>query len=113
MMEADQRSAFRTKLKEMLQALENVREISAASHSVVELDQQAVGRLSRMDAMQQQAMAKATEGNRLRDIARIRAAQDRLNDDEFGYCLECGDNIEFRRLELNPTVLTCISCARG
>jgi len=66
-----------------------------------------------MDALQQQAMAKATENNRVRDMKRIEAALTRLKEDEFGYCMECGENIEPRRLELNPTVLTCISCAQG
>lgn len=112
-MKANQKSMFRSKLNEMLRSLENVRQKSEAAQFIVELDQQAVGRLSRMDALQQQAMAKATEGNRIRDIERIEAALARLSGDEFGYCLECGEDIESKRLEINPTVLTCISCARG
>ena len=46
----------------------------AATHvgrvkAVVELDQQSVGRLSRMDAMQQQAMAQAQERSRQRELS--------------------------------------------
>lgn len=66
-----------------------------------------------MDALQQQAMAKATEGNRIRHVERIEAALIRLSEGKFGYCLEFGEDIESKRLELNPTVLTFISCAQG
>lgn len=112
-MEDTQKSEFRNLLGSMLKSLQAVREKSASSQDIVELDQQAVGRLSRMDALQQQAMAKATENNRLKDIEKIKAALIRLDDDEFGYCAECGELIAPKRLELNPTVLTCITCASG
>lgn len=112
-MEPSQKLEFRTKLTKMLSDIEEVRELGADSQAVVELDQQAIGRLSRMDAMQQQAMAKATEGNRLREIKAINAALKRLDEDDFGYCMECGEDIAIKRLALNPTAFTCIECAQG
>jgi len=81
--------------------------------TTVELDQQAVGRLSRMDALQQQAMARATAGRRQQATLRIAAALARIKDGEFGYCMTCGDPITPRRLDLDPTVPTCVTCARG
>ena len=77
----------------------------------VELDQSRVGRLSRMDALQSQAMAKATAGRRRVELSRIDAALRRLEEDEFGYCVSCGDPIALERLELDPAVPTCIKCA--
>ena len=60
-------------------------DLEAASwRNTVELDQQSVGRLSRMDAMQ----------------------------GEFGWCAECGEPIAFRRLEIDPAAALCIDCAR-
>lgn len=112
-MDAEKKAEFRATLEGMLSELEQVRELSADAQAVVELDQQAVGRLSRMDALQQQAMAKATEANRNRDISGIKAALERLEEGEFGECVECGEPIAPKRLELNPVVLTCISCASG
>ena len=83
------------------------------SQSVVALDQQSVGRLSRMDALQAQAMAKAQQGLRDAEAARLRAALARMEDGEYGYCEDCGEAIALKRLLLNPAAPKCISCARG
>ncbi len=79
----------------------------------VTLDQQSVGRLSRMDALQQQAMAKATQARRDQQKLRIGAALLRLDEGEFGYCLTCGEGIAVKRLEFDPSLATCLSCAAG
>lgn len=84
---------------------------SKESRATVMLDQQSVGRLSRMDALQGQAMAKAEEDRRQLAIRRIDAALTRLDREEFGECLECGEWIALKRLEWDPTVLKCIQCA--
>jgi DnaK suppressor protein len=76
----------------------------------VELDQQAVGRLSRMDAMQVQAMAKAAEERRKLRLRRIDAALKRLADGDYGDCLRCGEPIEPKRLVFDPTVTLCRDC---
>lgn len=77
----------------------------------VELDQTRTGRLSRMDALQGQAMARATEGRRQAELRRIDAALERLNRGEFGRCAECGGPIPPGRLRLDPTVTRCLACA--
>lgn len=81
--------------------------------ATVELDQQAVGRLSRMDALQNQAMAKAGQTRRNVQLQRLKAALSRLAEGEFGYCDDCGEPIAKGRLELDPAALLCVSCARG
>ena len=93
--------------------LEKLSSISAESRDTVALDQQSVGRVSRMDALQQQAMAQATERHRMSDIAKIDAALRRIDDNEFGYCLECGEEIPEKRLEIDPAMALCINCASG
>jgi DnaK suppressor protein len=70
-------------------------------------------RLSRMDALQGQAMAQETERRRKLELQRIDAALERLETDEYGYCLTCGDEISVKRLELDPAVTVCIDCAKG
>lgn len=77
----------------------------------VELDQQSVGRLSRQDSLQVQAMAKAAEARRAQEIRRIDAALRRVEDDEYGWCAECGEAIEEKRLELDPAAPRCAHCA--
>lgn len=77
----------------------------------VELDQTRLGRLSRMDALQGQAMAKETERRRHQELERIDLALKRLADDEYGDCLECGEPIAPKRLAFDPSAALCIDCA--
>ena len=87
--------------------------INADSRDTVELQQDSVGRLSRMDAMQQQAMAQAAERRRAAESVRVDAALKRLEEGEWGYCLSCGDQIAEKRLAHDPSVSSCIKCASG
>ncbi len=83
----------------------------AESRAAVTLDQQSVGRVSRVDALQAQAIAKAAERNRDRELAQIEAALTRIGDGDYGYCVTCGEDIAARRLAHNPAAPTCIDCA--
>ncbi len=105
--------AHRQRLEAELDALLAEDALGADGQKVVTLDQQSVGRLSRMDAMQQQAMAKATQARRGQMRHRIKNAVARMDEGEFGYCSDCGEDIPLKRLELDPTVPTCVNCARG
>lgn len=100
------------RLKALREELEALSALSAEARDPVALDQQSVGRLSRMDAMQQQAMNQATEAKRKRDLVRIEAAERRLRDNEYGYCEECGEPIPEGRLEIDPMAERCVACAR-
>ncbi len=86
-------------------------EVSAEERDVVVLDQTSVGRLSRMDALQNQAMQVETERRREVEIARIDAALQRLDDDEYGYCVSCGEEIQSKRLDMDPATPVCVDCA--
>lgn len=70
-----------------------------------------VGRLSRMDAMQGQAMAEEVKRRRANELTRIKAALSRMEEGEYGYCLNCGDDISEKRLDLDPSVSLCNKCA--
>ena len=83
------------------------------SQKTVELDQQSVGRLSRIDALQSQAMAQAQQRRRNNLKALLQATMSRLNNKEFGYCEDCGDEIEDARLLANLVVTKCMTCLRG
>ena len=91
--------------------LEAAGDNAAGSAAIVELDPSKVGRLSRMDAMQAQAMAKASGHRRDATLRRIAAALRRLDNGEYGICLNCDAPINPKRLEFDPTVLLCIDCA--
>ena len=96
-----------------IDVLQKATDASKDARATVNLDQQSVGRLSRMDAMQQQAMANASEAMRATELASLRLALKRLDDGEFGYCADCGDAIETERLSRAPTARKCLDCARG
>ncbi len=104
-------AAFRDRLEAERAEILAQNDAAGADRAPVALDQQSVGRLSRMDAMQVQAMAKAVEGRRKQALQQIAAALARLDEDEFGYCISCGELIARKRLDLDPKTATCIGCA--
>lgn len=84
---------------------------TASRRSPVTLDQQSVGRLSRMDALQGQAMAQAEEERRKLRLRLIDAALRRIDEGEYGYCVSCGDDIPQKRLDFDPAAAQCVDCA--
>jgi DnaK suppressor protein len=103
----------KTALLDLKQSLLQAQETGDQAEQTVELDQARVGRLSRMDAMQAQAMSKETGRRRRQKLLQIEAALRRLENDDYGYCQECGDEIAPARLAVDPTVLLCIRCAEA
>lgn len=105
--------ALRVRLIARRDELEGLSEMAKDSRAAVELDQSMVGRLSRMDALQGQAMAQETERRRQSELARIRQVLELIDQDpdEVGYCATCGEEIGEKRLELDPATLVCVDCA--
>jgi len=103
-------STPRERLLKLRQELEAVAATSDESAAVVELDQSKVGRLSRMDAMQAQAMAKASGQRREAMLRNIEAALKRIDEGDYGLCRDCDEPINPKRLEFDPTALRCIDC---
>ncbi len=101
---------FRQLLIARRQELLDLSQLATDSRKPVELDQQSIGRLSRQDALQQQAMAKAQENLRRRDLARIDRALGRIEDDTYGLCLECEEDIAEKRLLIDPATELCLAC---
>jgi len=102
---------MRDKLLALRKELQSVAETTDESSQVVELDQARVGRLSRMDAMQAQAMSQASGRRRELTLKKISAALERIENDEFGICQSCEEDINRKRLEFDPTAVLCIDCA--
>jgi DnaK suppressor protein len=102
---------YKKQLTELRQEIEALSEVTEEARQPVELDQTMVGRLSRMDALQTQAMQLETERRRAVEIQRIDSALQRIDEGEFGHCVSCGVDIELKRLENDPTTPTCFDCA--
>ncbi len=108
MKESDVHAALQAELVELAE----LQAASAEARAPVELDQTTQGRLSRMDAMQAQAMALETQRRRELRCSRIEAALARLEEGEFGACVLCGEDIQEKRLVVDLTTPTCVDCAR-
>jgi DnaK suppressor protein len=102
---------FRQRLLQLQRELHSLLETGEDAARVVELDQTSVGRLSRMDALQGQAMSQEQVRRRQLELQRITAALRRLDKGEFGDCQDCGEPIDVRRLEMDPSATLCIHCA--
>ena len=94
---------------DLTQQLKNSEENSAP----VTLDQQSVGRVSRIDAIQQQQMAVANREQDTAILKQINASLSRVENDEYGYCQECGEPIGFARLQVQPYAANCVACQEG
>ena len=103
---------FRARIEGEQQELRMLSDAGRKARAPVELDQQSVGRLSRMDAIQQQSMDLAREERRKARLAMLTAALQRLDNYEFGYCLACGEDISRQRLEIDPVATLGVDCQR-
>ena len=104
---------FRTQLLQRRESLERLARTNDEAGGVVELDQSRIGRLSRMDAMQSQAMALEIGRRNERELAGIGTALERIELGEYGVCLRCEEGISVARLQANPTATLCIECAEN
>ncbi len=80
------------------------------SAATVVLDQNSVGRLSRMDAMQAQQMAMEVERRRKNSMVQIKAALIRIDNDDYGFCEVCDEEIILGRLSIDPAATKCVNC---
>lgn len=101
----------RKRLEALRDEITQLSRTAAGDRKPVDLDQQSVGRLSRQDSLQVQAMAKAADARRAGELRRIDAALQRLDEDEYGWCVECGERIDPKRLEIDPAAPRCRDCA--
>ena len=109
----EQWKAIKSKIEQRL--VEHQHFLSQESGSaVVELDQSRLGRLARIDAIQQQQAQKKQVRRIEQEVKALKRALLRLKNvqDEFGYCVECGDEIPFKRLLFRPIARSCIGCAQ-
>lgn len=102
---------IKARLLEQRDALLAVADSSKEAAGTVELDQTRVGRVSRMDAMRAQEMAKESDRRRLLALQRVEGALKRIEDGEYGMCAACDEPISSNRLEVDPGATLCIECA--
>jgi len=109
----EQTEALREQLVRLAAELEDNLRANASAADPVVLDQSSVGRLSRMDAMQQQAMAKATRQKAQLRLTQCKVALSAFGRDEYGLCRKCEEPIGYPRLSAKPEAPFCLECQRG
>lgn len=75
----------------------------------VDLDEP-IGRLSRMEAIQQQQMTRASRERNRRRLEMIATALERIEEDDYGFCVVCDEPIGYRRLKARPEWPVCVRC---
>jgi DnaK suppressor protein len=105
----EQRSELERRLDEMRQQLERRLASTAEQAKPVELSQP-IGRLSRVDALQAQQMARAQRRRDEGQLQLVKAALSRLRQGTYGECADCGEPIAFDRLSASPEVALCRAC---
>ena len=105
-----QREELAADVRALLSTLTESLELSADGAATVELDQQSVGRLSRMDEMQRQAMAKSGRRSVELRLQQTRAAVAALDRGDYGACRACEEPIGYARLKARPETPFCLEC---
>lgn len=109
-MSPEETNRFRILIEAKLAEVAHGIAVADTNAGTVMLDQSSVGRLSRMDAMQQQAMASGLRASLQREELRLKAAHNRLDNGTFGICCQCGADIAVPRLESDPGTPFCAAC---
>lgn len=105
-----QRDELAAALRALAEELPRTLELSAEGTATVELDQQSVGRLSRMDEMQRQAVAKSGRRSIELRLQHVRSALETLERGTYGECRECEEPIGYARLKARPESPFCLEC---
>ena len=107
----EQQTELRAELERQLRRLERSMRTTTRTLRPAELDQSAVGRLSRMDTMQTQGLTKGLQEREQAKLGQITEAMKRLDAGTYGRCVVCGDSIAFERLLVFPEAPNCARCA--
>ena len=109
-MEASLKEEYRSKLEGVLAEIEDYLSKSEDAAEAVSPDK-SLGRLSRMEAMQDQQLVLEVRRRHKRKKADVLNAIARLEQDQYGNCMFCGNQISADRLDAFPEVQTCVNCA--
>ncbi|MFW5947268.1 MAG: TraR/DksA family transcriptional regulator [Gemmatimonadota bacterium] len=107
----DQVAELTARLERALAKLERSMRATEEAMRPVKLDQTAVGRLSRIDTLQNQGLTRNLQEREQARLGQIAAAFERLEAGTYGLCMECGGPIPFARLDVFPETPTCTACS--
>ena len=109
-MELADQKIIRIIIHDKISELDKQLSLTQESSQTVELDQTLAGRVSRIDAIQQQKMAKSSFERDKKLLVKLKQTLDRLSDEYYGVCEECDEPIPLARLKIKPESEFCIGC---
>ena len=107
---SDQLDELQAELERQLGRLQKSMKVTDEALRPVELDQTAVGRLSRIDSLQNQSLSRGLRDRENVRLSQIREALARLGDGTYGVCTVCENRISFERLFVFPEAPECTEC---
>jgi DnaK suppressor protein len=107
-----QLAELRDELERQLKKLRKSMSVTDEALKTVVLDQTAVGRVSRMDSLQNQGIAQGLREREAVRLVQIQTALQRLSNGTYGSCTACGGIIAFERLSVFPESAMCAACSR-
>lgn len=100
------RQIIRQKIAETKEEIEQLEELTKP----VKPDN-AYGRLSRMDAINNKTINDAALRNQKSQLQKLERALGKIDEGKYGTCLKCGDDIPLGRLKFMPWTAKCVKCA--
>ncbi len=99
--------------KHILQEIEAVKHIIASHKKSAKpvAPDNAIGRLSRMEAINSKSISEEALRKAQSSLAGLERALKMIDNPDFGYCVECGEEILFKRLMIMPGARMCVECA--
>ena len=100
---------LRSKITEDLEAAQA--QVSSLNSQIKPVEpSEAIGRLTRLEAINDQRRLEASLADTHRQITLLQIAEARLDDEDFGQCAECDQPIPIGRLMLLPHSQMCVRC---
>lgn len=110
MLSPEEKATIRAKIAETMATLEqNIAELKELTKPIA--PENAIGRVSRMDAINNKSVNEAALRQAEAKLSKLKLAEGRIADNDFGLCVRCGGAIPVGRLMLLPESRKCVQCA--
>lgn len=103
---AELKSLMLQKREELLVEIDELKELTKPI-----APENAIGRVSRMDAINNKSINEAALRKSEEKLRKLDIALDKVDEDYFGLCGRCGNEIPAGRLMLMPESAFCVNCA--
>lgn len=109
-MKQEELKKLEKEIKEMIKQLSvEISDLEESAGPVA--PENSIGRISRMDAINNKSVVEASLRNRKRKLSKLHLSLENLHKPGFGLCSNCNKSINPKRLMLMPQSDKCVNCA--